>query len=142
MQVLGREPTQRGCKVLIKLVLVSPVWICSGVAGYLGTGKGTQESVVAEGSAGAVACHVRARYQQPGKNGSFHNPDLLPAAPEFKERGGHDVFRIVVIPAQPICVPEDAIAVQVIQHTKRVTLALNTPVPQPLFAVSVVPHAL
>ena len=70
------------------------------------------------------------------------DPDLLSATPEFKERSGHDVFRIVVVPAQPICMPEDAITMQVIQHTECVALALNTPVPQPLFALSHVPHAL
>jgi hypothetical protein len=144
VQVLSRKFPQRGCKILIELVLVSPVRICSGVAGLLVARKGIQEPLVAQGSAGAIACHVSGRNQQPRKNRSFHDPDLLSAAPEFKERSGHDVFRVVVVPAQPICVPKDAITMLVIQHTERVALALalNTPMPQPLFAVSLVPHAL
>lgn len=142
MKVLGRERPQCRCKVLIELVLVSPVRICSRVAGLLAAWKGIQEPAVSEGSAGTVACQVRGRNQQPGKNGSFHDPDLVSASPEFKERGGHDVFRIVMVPAQPIRVPEDPIAVHVIQRTGRVAVALNTSAPQPLFGVSVVPHAL
>ena len=45
-----------------------------------GYGEGNSATTVAEGSAGAVAGQVRGRNQQPGKNRSFHDPDLLERA--------------------------------------------------------------
>jgi hypothetical protein len=139
---LGREGTQRGCKVLIELVLVFPVRICSGVAEILGSGKGVQEPAVAEGSAGAVTCHVRGRNQQPRKDRSLHNTDLPSPPPKLKEGGSHDVFSIVVIPAEPVCVAEDPVVMPVVQGAKGISLAQKALAPQPLFAVSVVPHDL
>lgn len=48
---------------------------------------------------------------------------MLSPPPEFKESGGHDVFSIVVVPAQPVCVAEDSVSVPVIEGAKGVALA-------------------
>jgi hypothetical protein len=48
---------------------------------------------------------------------------VLSSPPKFKESGSHNVFGIVVVPAQPVCVAEDPVPVSVIQGAKGVALA-------------------